>query len=89
VSVGAVLAASTTDTDDALSRSDHALYRAKRAGRNQVALESVNDDGQDPDAEIRDLLDDEGDPETDLPGTSAAPDRTGHRADGTWGAGDG
>ena len=39
VSVGAVLAESTTDTDDALSRADHALYRAKRAGRNQVALE--------------------------------------------------
>ncbi len=39
VSVGAVLARSTTDTDDALSRADHALYRAKRAGRNQVALE--------------------------------------------------
>ena len=42
VSVGAVLAESTADTDDALSRADHALYRAKRAGRNQVA-------GEDPD----------------------------------------
>jgi diguanylate cyclase (GGDEF)-like protein/PAS domain S-box-containing protein len=39
VSVGAVLAASTADTDEALSRADHALYRAKRAGRNQVAGE--------------------------------------------------
>jgi hypothetical protein len=36
-----VLAASTTDTDDALSRADHALYRAKRAGRDQVAIEPV------------------------------------------------
>ena len=41
VSLGAVLAASTTDTDDALSRADHALYRAKRAGRDQVAIEPV------------------------------------------------
>jgi diguanylate cyclase (GGDEF)-like protein/PAS domain S-box-containing protein len=40
VSVGAVLAEPTTDTDEALSRADHALYRAKRAGRNQVAGES-------------------------------------------------
>ena len=39
VSVGAVLAASTADTDEALSRADHALYRAKRHGRNQVAGE--------------------------------------------------
>jgi diguanylate cyclase (GGDEF)-like protein/PAS domain S-box-containing protein len=39
VSVGAVLAESTADTDEALSRADHALYRAKRAGRNQVAGE--------------------------------------------------
>ena len=36
-----MLAASTTDTDDALSRADHALYRAKRAGRDQVAIEPV------------------------------------------------
>jgi predicted signal transduction protein with EAL and GGDEF domain len=43
VSLGAVLAASTTDTDDALSRADHALYRAKRAGRDQVAIEPVED----------------------------------------------
>jgi diguanylate cyclase (GGDEF)-like protein/PAS domain S-box-containing protein len=41
VSLGAVLAASTTDTDDALSRADHALYKAKRAGRDQVAVEPV------------------------------------------------
>jgi diguanylate cyclase (GGDEF)-like protein/PAS domain S-box-containing protein len=54
VSVGAVLAAATTDTDDALSRSDHALYRAKRAGRNQVALESVGPDDpvHDPDVDL-------------------------------------
>jgi diguanylate cyclase (GGDEF)-like protein/PAS domain S-box-containing protein len=39
VSVGAVLAEATTDTDEALSRADRALYRAKRAGRNQVAGE--------------------------------------------------
>ena len=53
VSVGAVLAAATTDTDDALSRSDHALYRAKRAGRNQVALEAVGPDDpvHDPDVD--------------------------------------
>ena len=43
VSVGAVLAASTADTDEALSRADHALYRAKRAGRNQVAGEEPED----------------------------------------------
>jgi diguanylate cyclase (GGDEF)-like protein/PAS domain S-box-containing protein len=83
VSVGAVLAASTTDTDDALSRSDHALYRAKRAGRNQVALESVDDD-EDPGDEVRDLLDDETEPETDLPGPSEPADSTTHRPDGTW-----
>jgi diguanylate cyclase (GGDEF)-like protein/PAS domain S-box-containing protein len=41
VSVGAVLAASTADTDEALSRADHALYRAKRSGRNQVAGEEL------------------------------------------------
>jgi GGDEF domain-containing protein len=40
VSVGAVLAEPTTDTDEALSRADHAMYRAKRAGRNQVAGET-------------------------------------------------
>jgi diguanylate cyclase (GGDEF)-like protein len=50
VSVGAVLAASTADTDEALSRADHALYRAKRSGRNQVAGEElmVRDDELDP-----------------------------------------
>ena len=49
VSVGAALAATTTDPEDALSRADHALYRAKRAGRNQVALEPVAqaEDGDD------------------------------------------
>ncbi len=41
VSVGAVLAAATSDTDDALSRADHAMYRAKRSGRNQVAVEGL------------------------------------------------
>jgi len=61
VSVGAVLAAATTDTDDALSRSDHALYRAKRAGRNQVALEAV-----DPDEAVHDAdLDGDGDGDGD------------------------
>ncbi len=41
VSVGAVLASATSDTDDALSRADHAMYRAKRSGRNQVAIEGL------------------------------------------------
>jgi diguanylate cyclase (GGDEF)-like protein/PAS domain S-box-containing protein len=43
VSVGAVLAAPTTDTDEALSRADHAMYRAKRAGRNRVAGEAPDE----------------------------------------------
>ncbi len=46
VSVGAVLAVATTDPDVALSRADHALYVAKRAGRNQVAIGAV--DVEDP-----------------------------------------
>lgn len=39
VSIGAVLADSSWETDEALARADHALYRAKRAGRDRVALE--------------------------------------------------
>ncbi len=38
LSIGAVLADSSWETDDALARADHALYRAKRAGGNQVAV---------------------------------------------------
>jgi diguanylate cyclase (GGDEF)-like protein/PAS domain S-box-containing protein len=45
VSIGAVLAEPNADTDEALTRADHALYRAKRAGRNQVAGEDLVDGG--------------------------------------------
>jgi diguanylate cyclase (GGDEF)-like protein len=41
VSVGAVLAESTAETDAALARADAALYRAKRAGRNRISVEGI------------------------------------------------
>ena len=43
VSVGAVLAESTADTDDALTRADHALYRAKQSGRDCAVVIDVQD----------------------------------------------
>ncbi len=42
ISVGAVLAESTAETDDALRRADEALYRAKRAGRSRIAVEGLD-----------------------------------------------
>jgi diguanylate cyclase (GGDEF)-like protein len=44
ISVGAVLAEATAETDAALRRADEALYRAKRSGGN-----SINVEGLDPD----------------------------------------
>ncbi len=41
ISVGAVLAESTAETDEALRRADEALYRAKRAGRARIAVEGL------------------------------------------------
>jgi diguanylate cyclase (GGDEF)-like protein/PAS domain S-box-containing protein len=43
ITVGAVLAEATADTDKALARADDALYRAKRSGRNRISV-----DGSDP-----------------------------------------
>jgi diguanylate cyclase (GGDEF)-like protein/PAS domain S-box-containing protein len=43
ISVGAVLAEATTDTDEALRRADDALYRAKRSGGNRISVEGLAD----------------------------------------------
>jgi len=43
ISVGAVLAESTAETDEALRRADEALYRAKRSGGNRIGVEGLND----------------------------------------------
>ncbi len=42
ISVGAVLAEGTADTDEALRRADEALYRAKRRGGNQICVEGFD-----------------------------------------------
>ncbi len=42
ITVGAVLAASTADTDQALAWADQALYRAKGEGRNRFTVEDVS-----------------------------------------------
>jgi diguanylate cyclase (GGDEF)-like protein/PAS domain S-box-containing protein len=44
ISVGAVLAESTAETDDALARADAALYRAKRSGGDRISVEGMTDD---------------------------------------------
>ncbi len=41
ISVGAVLAESTAETDEALRRADEALYRAKRSGGNRISVEGL------------------------------------------------
>ena len=41
ITVGAVLAESTAETDEALARADAELYRAKRAGRNRISVEGI------------------------------------------------
>ena len=41
ISVGAVLAEATAETDDALRRADEALYRAKRSGGNSINVEGL------------------------------------------------
>jgi diguanylate cyclase (GGDEF)-like protein len=41
ISVGAVLAEATAETDEALRRADEALYRAKRSGGNRIAVEGL------------------------------------------------
>ncbi len=41
ISVGAVLAEATAETDEALRRADEALYRAKRSGGNRICVEGV------------------------------------------------
>jgi diguanylate cyclase (GGDEF)-like protein/PAS domain S-box-containing protein len=41
ISVGAVLAEATADTDEALRRADEALYRAKRSGGNRICVEGL------------------------------------------------
>ena len=41
ISVGAVLAEATAETDDALRRADEALYRAKRSGGNRIDVEGL------------------------------------------------
>jgi diguanylate cyclase (GGDEF)-like protein/PAS domain S-box-containing protein len=43
ISVGAVLAESTAETDEALRRADEALYRAKRSGGNRIGVEGLTD----------------------------------------------
>ncbi len=43
ISVGAVLAEATAETDEALRRADEALYRAKRAGGNQICVEGLTE----------------------------------------------
>jgi diguanylate cyclase (GGDEF)-like protein len=43
ISVGAVLAESTAETDDALRRADEALYRAKRSGGNRICVEGLDE----------------------------------------------
>ncbi len=43
ISVGAVLAEATADTDEALRRADEALYRAKRSGGNRICVEGLAD----------------------------------------------
>jgi len=42
ISVGAVLAEATAETDDALRRADEALYRAKRSGGNSINVEGLD-----------------------------------------------
>ncbi len=42
ITVGAVLVESTAETDEALARADDALYRAKRAGRNQISVDGLH-----------------------------------------------
>ncbi len=43
ISVGAVLAEGTAETDEALRRADQALYRAKRRGGNCICVEGLDD----------------------------------------------
>ncbi len=43
ISVGAVLAEATAETDEALRRADEALYRAKRSGGNRIGVEGLSD----------------------------------------------
>ena len=43
ISVGAVLAEATAETDEALRRADEALYRAKRSGGNRIAVEGLTE----------------------------------------------
>ena len=42
ITVGAVLAEATADTEEALARADDALYRAKRSGRNRTSVEGLD-----------------------------------------------
>ena len=43
ISVGAVLAEATAETDEALRRADEALYRAKRSGGNRICVEGLDE----------------------------------------------
>ena len=43
ISVGAVLAEATAETDDALRRADEALYQAKRSGGNRICVEGLRE----------------------------------------------